>query len=171
VWVLEDCAAVDFVFVIGEIVKMSDRLKPLVLLVHDGYGRLPEKECNAIATQAEHHETFGGSFAYENGLGEALSNNSKRLSLGETEKYSHAIYFPNGGKMRLIADHDNHPLYRKVTGECPAAQRMSQILPVYVCGTNPRVTGRSLSSLVLALLDLSIFRPVETTGKSLLAVR
>jgi 2,3-bisphosphoglycerate-independent phosphoglycerate mutase len=47
--VFENGANPDFVFVTGEIVKMLNRPKPLVLLILDGFGYSPEKEYNAIA--------------------------------------------------------------------------------------------------------------------------
>jgi bisphosphoglycerate-independent phosphoglycerate mutase (AlkP superfamily) len=156
---------------------MSDRLKPSVLLILDGGGHAPEKECNAIVEQTEYHEAFDHSVAYlpahiENGLGKVLSNfNMKQLSLGETEKYVHVTCFLNDGKMRLIADHGNiHPMYDEETGQHPAAPMRSQVPQASICGGKPRAAGRNLSCLALTMLNiLRIPQLSGRTGRSLLA--
>ncbi|WP_157203335.1 hypothetical protein [Methylomicrobium agile] len=155
---------------------MSDRPKPSVLLILDGGGYAPEKECNAIVELTEYREAFEHSVAYlpahiENGLGKVLSNfNMKQPSLGETEKYAHVTYFLNGGKMRLIADHGNiHPTYDEETGRPHAVHMRNQVPQAPVCGEEPRMTGRT-SCPALTMPDVLRIPPFAgRTDGSLLA--
>lgn len=168
-------AAVPFVFVTGEIIKMSDRPKPLVLGILDGSGHSPDTGCKAIAAQTRCHEAFDDSVAYlpahiKNGSGKVRSNsNMKQLSPGETDEYAYAICLLNGSRMRLIADHGNiHPTHDEEAGQPHADRTANPVHPAPIYDDRPRAMGLPLSGPASAMRGIfGGSRLVETTGRPL----
>jgi bisphosphoglycerate-independent phosphoglycerate mutase (AlkP superfamily) len=163
-----------FVFVTGEIVKMSDRPKPVVSLILEGRGHSPERECNAIAKQTEYREVLDYPAVrlpihIENGLDKVLSNpGMKQFGPRKTENYAHVSYLLNGSKIRLIAGHGNtRPVRNEEAGQPGAGHGRTQAPPMSICGNEPRTTGRPSRPAPTTPDVLGIPRLVEVAGRSL----